>query len=81
MNNRINTGFNTYLNANKVNEIEGEQHQHGECQPQPQPHHAGRHNGLQVLPEEGVEADQQVKAGQQRDPFSPQGFDVEHIRR
>jgi hypothetical protein len=31
-----------------------------------------------VLPEKDIEADQQVQAGQQRDPFSPQRFEVEH---
>ncbi|MNC48419.1 hypothetical protein D3C75_975320 [compost metagenome] len=35
---------------------------------------------MQVLPEEHVEANQQIKTGQQRDPFSPQGFEVEHQR-
>ena len=62
----------------REDEIESEQHQHGKRQAQPQPGQAGRHHLLQVPPKEHVQANQQVKAGQQRDPFSPQGFEVEH---
>ncbi|MNG93212.1 hypothetical protein D3C79_521690 [compost metagenome] len=62
----------------REDQVEREQHQHGKRQAQPKPRQTGRHDLFKMLPEEDIEADQQVKAGQQRDPFSPQGFEVEH---
>ncbi|MNG09817.1 hypothetical protein D3C84_932530 [compost metagenome] len=62
-------------------QVERAEDQHRKRQSQENTRNARLYDTRQMLPEYRIEGDQQVQAGNQGDPFGPQGFDLEHDAR